>query len=236
MIKTYLKYLVLNAEKNYIKNLYEGVEGISANSILDIGCYFGEKTIKIARIIKAQKISGIELNKDAIKIAQKKGISIIQQDVDQKKWKIKDNSFDFICSNQVIEHLSSVDNFIENIKRILKKGGYALISSENLAGWHNVFSLGLGYQPFSYTNLSTKKWNTGNPLSINKEGFHDPLMIHRAVFTYYALKEFLNNYKFEIVKPITSLYYPFPHSVGNILAKIDRRHAVYIAFLVKNQK
>lgn len=236
MIKTYLKHLVLNAEKNYLKNLYEGVRGISADKFLDIGCYYGENTVKIAGIVNAKKMSGIELNEKAIMVAKKRGISIVRQDVSQKKWKIKDNSFDFVYSNQVIEHLYSVDNFVDNIKRILKMGGHALISTENLAGWHNVFSLALGYQPFSYTNISTKKWNTGNPLSINKDGHHDPLMIHRAVFTYYALREFLINYNFEIVKPITSSYYPLPHLIGNMLAKIDRRHAVYIAFLIKNRK
>lgn len=236
MIKKYLKYLVKTAEQNYLKNLYDSIGVLKVGNMLDIGCYYGDNTTEIAKLCRAKKIYGIELNEDAIKVAEKKGINVYKQDVNKEFWDIKDDSIDFIYSNQVIEHLYSVDNFINNIKRILKKDGLLLLSTENLAGWHNCFALTLGYQPFSTTNICTKKWNVGNPLSIITDGHHDPLMVHRAVFTYYALKQFLELYGFKIEAEINSGYYPFPNTLGNVLAKFDRRHSVYIAFLVKNIK
>lgn len=236
MIKRYLKHLIETAEENYLNNLYDGIRGLNVESMLDIGCYTGENTTKIAEICKAKKVYGIELNEDAIKVAREKGVDVYKQDINEEHWNIEDNSIDFVYSNQVIEHLYSVDNFIENIKRILKKDGYLLLSTENLSGWHNCFSLLMGYQPFSTTNICTKQWSLGNPLSMVLYGHHDPLMVHRAVFTYYALKKFLELYDFKIEKPINSGYYPLPNKIGNFFARLDRRHSVYIAFLVRNKK
>jgi SAM-dependent methyltransferase len=236
MIKTYLKHLVATAEENYLSNLYRSVEGLRAKKMLDIGCYDGSNTLNLAKSCGASTIHGLELNEKAIKISEKKGIKIFRQDIGEKKWRIPDNSYDFVYSNQVIEHLYSVDNFVTNIKRILVRNGYALISTENLAGWHNVFSLALGYQPFSLTNFSIKQWSIGNPLSMVTKGHQDPLMFHRSVFTLQALRQFLKLYQFEIVKEIASSYYPFPHKIGNILARVDPKHSVYIAILVKNKK
>jgi ubiquinone/menaquinone biosynthesis C-methylase UbiE len=59
------------------------------------------------------------------------------------------NSFDVIISNQVIEHIKTPVKFMQEIFRILKPGGYAVISTENLASWDNIFALLFGYVPFS---------------------------------------------------------------------------------------
>ena len=76
-----------------------------------------------------------------------------------------DESFDVVCSNQVIEHLARTDNFVSEILRVLRPGGYAVTSTENLASWHNIAALALGWQPFSLSNVS-KVLGLGNPLAI----------------------------------------------------------------------
>lgn len=236
MIKRYLKHLFLTAEKNNLRNIHQGISHLNVDKFMDIGCYDGSTTIEMGKIVHAKEISGIELDPKGIKLSTSKGIKVFRQDVNQDIWRIKDNSLDFISASQIIEHLYSVDNFIINIKRVLKKNHYALIATENLASWHNCFSLLLGFQPFSTTNLCMRKWSIGNPFIMTSYKGHDPLLIHRSVFTYHALEIFLKLYNFEIVKPIVSGYYPFPNKIGNWLAKIDKKHAVYMAFLVKNIK
>jgi len=123
MIKAYLNNLVATAEKNYLKNIFLELSGFRAEKVLDIGCYTGENTIQFARSVQAKEIYGIELDQRAREKAIKKGINVLLQNIDDKKWLLEDNSFDFIFSNQVIEHLYSVDNFLINIKRILRGGG-----------------------------------------------------------------------------------------------------------------
>jgi 2-polyprenyl-3-methyl-5-hydroxy-6-metoxy-1,4-benzoquinol methylase len=213
MITGYLKWLGESQYENYIKNLMRGVESMHSGdevaSFIDIGCGIGDNTIKIAASLRAQNISGIELDYDAIREARGRNINVIPQSLEDERWDIADNSFDFVYTNQVIEHLYSVDNFLGNIKRILKNGGHALISTENLSSWHNVFALFLGYQPFSSTNICTKKWSIGNPLSVNSHAFSNPLLIHRALFTHYALREF---YYFMILKLLNLLTPHIIHS------------------------
>ena len=46
--------------------------------------------------------------------------------------KIEDNSFDTIVTFQVIEHIKNDRLFLEEIKRILRPGGKALISTPNI--------------------------------------------------------------------------------------------------------
>jgi 2-polyprenyl-3-methyl-5-hydroxy-6-metoxy-1,4-benzoquinol methylase len=234
MIKKYLWHLIQTAEENYLKNIFKEISHLNLETFLDIGCYYGDNTIQAAKAIKAKRVYGIELNDEASKKAIEKGIEILKIDINQEDWSISDASIDFIYSNQVIEHLYSVDNFIINIKRILSDTGYALISTENLAGWHNVASLALGFQPFSTANICTKRWSIGNPFSQVPDGHHDPLMIHRAVFTHYALGKFLEAYGFKIEKEINAGYYPLPNNkIGNFFARMDRKHSVYTAYLIK---
>lgn len=236
MIKKYLNHLLKTAEYNYLSNIEKHLisKKLKVNRFLDIGCYTGENTLMIAKSVKARHIYGMDFNREALRVAKKKGVKTVYQDISQPKWKKTRRKYDFIYSNQTIEHLYSVDEYIKNIRSLLKNGGYALISTENLGSWHNAISLLFGYQPFSLTNMSTKKWTIGNPFTISKAGHHDPLMIHRSVFTSYALRRFLKLYKFKIVKCISSGYYPLPNnSVGNFFANLDWRHSVYMAYLVK---
>ncbi len=235
MVQAYLKHLVKTAEEGYLSNIEKELSSLPPiSSFLDVGCFTGENTLRMARALRATTISGFDINKPALSKAKRRGVKVFVQDIRDKKWKIKDSTYDFVYTNQVIEHLYSVDEFISNIKRILKPKGFALISTENLAGWHNIFATILGYQPFSYTNICTRVRSVGNPLSVIKDGYNDAYMVHRALFTYYALEKFIKISGLKIVKPITGCYYPFPNGIiGNTLARWDRRHAVYIAFVVQ---
>ena len=202
----------------------------------DVGCYTGDFTLKIGKAVGASEILGVELSEFAAAEATDRGIKVQSFDVSRVDWPLLSNSIDFVYSNQVIEHLYSVDNFLNNIIRVLKPGGYALISTGNMAAWHNVFSLFLGYQPFSTSNICTKKWTIGNPFSQVVDGHNDPLMIHRAVFSLVALREFMSIYDMDIVEEYCSGYYPLPNNfIGNTMADFDSRHAVYIAVLVRRR-
>jgi 2-polyprenyl-3-methyl-5-hydroxy-6-metoxy-1,4-benzoquinol methylase len=48
----------------------------------------------------------------------------------------------------MIEHLRDTDGFMIELQRVLKPGGIAVISTNNLASWHNIVALMLGAQPF----------------------------------------------------------------------------------------
>lgn len=249
----YLNYLKKNAELNYINNIIENLSSLNLDveNFLDLGCYDGVTTLKVAKALNSKNILGVDGDLHALKLFKKKEISkkfnirpsrkrcgnpIVSTkylNFSKKKWNIKKNYFDFCFTNQTIEHLYDIDNFIKNISNILKKSKLCLISTENLASWHNVMALAFGYQPFALTNMSSKKWTIGNPFSRQK-GNSSNFMKHRAVFSLRALEDFVKLYNFKIVKRIVAGYFPFPNNkFGNFFARMDPKRAVYIALLIK---
>lgn len=218
------------ADKNRL-NILSMLEHDPDSRVLDLGCDDGSWTVEISKKIGTNKMYGVELDKNRAKMAELKKIKVTGFDLNYK-FSYQDNYFDVIHCNQVIEHLYDTDNFISEIYRVLKPGGYAIISTVNLSGWHNIISLVLGFQPFDLANISVKG-NIGNPLSFwNKntcaEGATSKSWQHIRVFTTYALVQFLKTYGFTRPKVKSSGYYVLP----NFFANIDPNHGHYIAVKV----
>ena len=137
----------------------------------------------------------------------------------------KDNFFDVVIANQIIEHLYDTDLFIDEIRRVLKKNGYCIISTENLASWCNIFSLTFGWQPFSITNISKLRLGVGNPLAVlSGEKLKAKSMLHTRVLSINALKELFEIHGFEVKKITGAGYFPFPA----ILGRLDPKHSHFI--------
>lgn len=231
-LKKYLFHLNQGAENTYKQEIYAYVKSLnlpSSTKILDIGCGEGDLAVEIAKIVNTKLVFGIDKRKKGLEKSKKKGIKVYDIDISKEKWEVFENSsFDLIISNQVIEHLFNIDNYLRNIYRIVKPGGKVVIATENLAAWHNIFSLLLGYQPFSMTNTCTVKSTIGNPFCVLPQGEPNIYMVHRAIMTYQAQKELFSLRGFHIDKMIGSVYYPFPNCISKHLSRMDIRHSVYI--------
>ncbi|MCB4799696.1 class I SAM-dependent methyltransferase [Tamlana sp. PT2-4] len=75
-------------------------------------------------------ITGLELNENSVKIGQSIGVNIKNESI-QNHAKTNLGYYDFVCSFQVLEHISEVNSFIEAQISCLKKGGKLLISVPN---------------------------------------------------------------------------------------------------------
>lgn len=212
-------------------NFLHLLERNASAKLLDLGCSSGEFTLKCARRVGTRDAWGIEAIEERASEAGGRGIKVVRADLNQRL-QLEDNSFDVITANQVIEHLINCDIFVEEIHRILKPSGYAVVSTENLSAWHNILALLLGYRPFS-VQYSTKM-NVGNPLSPHHmEEFGGPI-IHARIFTYRALKELFQVYGFNIVSLVGAGYYPLPYkSLSRLFSKLDPRHAHFITIKVR---
>jgi len=69
-----------------------------------------------------KKLKNFATAYDAYKVAKERGIKCIQHDVN-KGIPFKDESFDAIWAEEVIEHLYNTDYFLEEVYRVLRKGG-----------------------------------------------------------------------------------------------------------------
>ena len=198
--------------------------------ILDCGCDDGSFTMEIAKRIGTKNVNGIEIS-EAAKKAKEKGIKTISADLNGKL-PYKDNTFDVIIANQLIEHLSNTDGFVQELKRTLKPNGYAIISTNNLSGWHNIFALILSKQPFpsdvsnhTYIGKLTNMWGEGDAGTWS----------HLRVFTMHALVKLFELYGFSVDNVIGIGYYPFSGQLSDTLSKIDKYHAVYVTIKISKK-
>jgi ubiquinone/menaquinone biosynthesis C-methylase UbiE len=231
-MKNYFNSIYKIAEKDKEKKLKKILHEIPpTETFLDIGCWDGKKTLYWAKELKAKNILGLEIDKNAAKEARKKNINVFIIDIDKDKWPLKNNSVDVVLSNLVIEHLTDVDKFISESFRVLKKGGYTIVSTNNLSSWHNIFSLLFGFAPFDLTNSSPKAWSIGNPFAIHdsEKSLFGKSYCHKCIYTSKWLREWYEIYGFKFEKTYGSGYYPFPSFLGNI----DKTHSAFITLVFR---
>lgn len=168
---------------------------IKAHTYLDLGCGDGQITEIVVRIVRAKEVYGIDIDNGALKSAKLRKVKTFNLDLSKDKIPQNDNSVDLVTAFELIEHLINPDNMLKEVFRILKQGGYLLLSTPNLASWVNRIVMLLGYQPYN-VEVSTEIL-AGVP--IRAYSFTKPSG-HIRPYTLRALKELLSNHEFKIMK------------------------------------
>lgn len=208
------------------KTVLDLIEVNDKAKILDLGCSDGLFALRIAEKANTKEIFGIEFLKEAAQRAARRGIKVCQADLN-RTLPLAAESFDVVHANQVIEHLSETDRFIKEVYRILKPGGYAVISTPNLASLHNIFSLILGKQPFA-AHVSNEVI-VGNSLDPKCGMLHASRgEVHLRIFTSASLPELFSYHGFDVEQLIGVGYYPFPDPLASVLSRLDKAHSVYL--------
>ena len=129
-IKKFISNLWLEAYYINEKNILRLLNGNPSAKLIDLGCDDGKLSIKFARKINTSNIYGVDIIEESLRLAKKKKIITIKADLNNKL-PLSNNFFDIVIANQVIEHISNLDNFISEIFRILKKNAFRSIITTN---------------------------------------------------------------------------------------------------------
>lgn len=237
MLTKYFNSIWDDAMDSYERGILSMIEANPLGRLLDLGCDDGNWTKELAKKMGIGKgnIYGIDLIEQRYKWAIKRGVKVRKSDLN-KRFPFRDKYFDVIHANQVIEHIWSLDNFVTETKRVLKDDGYAIICTENLSSWHNIFALILGLQPFSLTNVS-EKGAIGNPFVLKAvEGPKYSTWQHTRVLTWRGLRDIFEIHGFEVVGYRGYGYFPLPPFMANILSRIDPRHSAFPLIKVRKLK
>lgn len=225
--------------KNFFAGIYNSAGELNINNIIslidcnksakliDLGCDDGDMTMKIARKLQSKDITGIDIIEDELIKAKEKKIKTYKMDLNNKL-EFKDESFDVIHANQVIEHIADVDLFMSEIKRILKKGGYVIISTENASSWCNIVASIMGWQIFSLTNFSKYRQGIGNPFALNSDSKEYSSWNHVRIWNIRGLKDYFELLGFKVVKICGAGYFPLPALFG----RFDVTHSHFITYKI----
>ena len=207
------------------------MENNASAKFLDLGCDDGVVTAKLSRPVGTKDLYGIDIVDDKFDIAAGNGVKCIKADI-TKGLPFEEGTFDVVLANQVIEHVSNIDTFITEIYRILKRGGYAIISTENGSSWINIGAAVLGWQIFSLTNMSSKGAGVGNPLALHRgENSIALSWTHKTIFNYRGFKEVFEMHGFSVERILSAGYFPLP----SMLARIDPRHGHFLALKARKK-
>ena len=228
VLKSALIRAFRSAEEENRRVILEQVPRLGGR-LLDLGCGDGAFTVDVAARMGADEVAGIEFIPDIAEQAEKRGVEVARSNLGER-FPFADGHFDVVQSNQVIEHLPSTDHFMRESRRVVREGGRVIHSTNNLASWHNVFSLLLGWQPLP-AHVSDEII-LGNPVNPYGE-VEAPVagQTHLRIFTGRALADLANHHGLKVQAVKGAGYYPFPAGASGLLARFDARHAAFLVLV-----
>ena len=175
--------------------------------VLDLGCSDGVLSEKIKNITQGQLI-GVDNYPQRYGRAETRGIIVKEADINHGL-PFGDNEFDLVFAGETIEHVQSPDELLVEIRRVLKKDGLFILTTPNLAAWHNRLLLLFGLMPYG-PEVSTKDASIG--LGFLQRIKNPEPAGHIRVFTLRALKDLLklNGFAIDKVRGCPTDYFPYP--------------------------
>lgn len=171
---------------------------------------------------------------ETVKVCHEKGKNITMKecDLNVEKWPFDDDEFDVVVSNQVLEHMSNTDHFFKESSRIMKSGGYGIISTPNLSSLHNIIQLIFTFQPVM-CNASDRFLGVGNPLSSQKgQKRSAPFYSHLRILTLRAMIELCELYGLRVEEKRGGSFMGIP-IIGRFIARLIPWYGYYCTVKVR---
>lgn len=203
-------------EKNRDRAFFSMLSCNPHAKVIDLGCGNGAFSSLVKEKICCEKIWGVDLHDEGLDMARQRGVLVTKSDLNVRL-PVEMNSFDVVVSNQVIEHLFYPIRFMKEIYRILKLGGYAVVSTENLASWDNIGALIFGNTPFS---MDCEKH------ACLKDGYN--YFSHVGVFAWNGLIVLARTLSFDVENVVGN-----GHILGRIGEIVDRKHSRFITLKLR---
>jgi len=100
--------------------------------VLDLGCLDG--TLGELFVQQGNRVKGIDASKEAIQKARDRGVDARLGNLDEP-FPFAESSFDIVFAGEIIEHVFEVDQFVEEVFRVLRPDGSFIVTTPNLAAF-----------------------------------------------------------------------------------------------------
>lgn len=139
--------------------------------------------------------------------------------------------FDFIFAGEVIEHLENTDNLVIESKRYLKRGGYLIITTPNLAAWYERLLLFFGMVPLmAEVSYSNRTFGKSFLYRITRKDAEPPIG-HLRLFTPSALRELCEHHGLVFVRHDS--YYTYDFFANRWISKLYKNMAQGIFMVLR---
>lgn len=194
----YLSDWFLLFTRNHSARLAFDLECVKANTGKDQRIIeYGAVPLLLTGALKEEgyDVVALDLNPDKYAIAANKlGIEIRQCDIEREVVPFDDEEFDVVLFNELFEHLRINLIFtMKEVYRILKPGGFMLLSTPNLRSLGGIRNLILRDQSYSCMGDIYRQYET-----LDKLGF----MGHVREYTVSEVADFLGKIGFQVTKVI----------------------------------
>lgn len=117
--------------KQKVESFKKLVRNEHFKNILDVGCASGFMTNKVSHIFPNSEVSGVDVYQPAINYGKKQYPHIKFLLGDAHKLPFRGNSFDLIICYETVEHVENPQQILQEIKRVMRKGGFAIVSMDS---------------------------------------------------------------------------------------------------------
>lgn len=147
--------------------------GVKTGKAIELGCGAGFSTQRIRDFLPAKvDLMASEFVDHLIPDAKKMNpkIKVIQESVYELTH--KDNTFDLVFLLEVMEHLDYPDKALEEIKRVIKPGGYLIIGVPREPLWRGLnMARGKYLKDFGNTIGHLNHWSTSGLVAFAEKNF-----------------------------------------------------------------
>ncbi len=106
-------------------------------SVLDLGCGSGELLQALIQE-RGVKGHGVELDEEMVMACLKKGLSVIQADIDEGLKEYPDGAYDYVILNQTLQSVYNIEMLLDEMLRV---GNRVIVGVPHFANWRIRLSL-----------------------------------------------------------------------------------------------
>ncbi|SOC11299.1 methyltransferase family protein [Ureibacillus xyleni] len=213
-------------------------QNLSDFSILDLGCGEGLVLSYLSNQYNhnSLRLHGLDYSEHQLEFARKRVPNVTFNQADFSKGiPYENDSFDLIYSGEVIEHLYDPDFFVQEIYRVLKRGGVLVITTPNLCSWISRLFFCMGIYPIFYES-STKNAKYGFKFLKNIKQQSIPVG-HIRLMNLDALESLLKEQGFFVQKKQGFAFHGFSGliaSVDKLMINIPSLSSGFVVTAIKN--
>jgi ubiquinone/menaquinone biosynthesis C-methylase UbiE len=124
---------------NYLPKVVD-FAGYRGKKVLEVGCGIGIDLLRFSR--EGARVTGVDLSPTAIDLARKNFTQNNQKAdfrvMDGEHLQFEDNQFDMVYAHGVLQYTANPLQMLNEIKRVLKPGGHAILMVYNRISWLNL--------------------------------------------------------------------------------------------------